>query len=54
MGLNFTQQQYELVFSAIRKYQHINSNDDKVWKECDKILDKLYEKAFPQMMETSK
>lgn len=52
MGMNFTQQQYKLIFTAVRRYQFektlLNSNE---YHECNEILDKLFDFAYTQQRE---
>ncbi len=51
MGLNLTDEQYRLIFAAVRKYQQMNFTDDKTWGECDKVLDELFPYAYNQRLE---
>lgn len=41
----------EEVFSAIRKYQHENSQDVVTYDKCQKILNELYDLTYTQQRE---
>jgi hemerythrin len=51
MGLNLTDEQYRLIFSAVRKYQQMNFIDHKTWEDCDQVLDELFPYAYTQRLE---
>jgi len=49
--INFTKEQLEIIFSSVRKYQQNNIQCNKVYLECDVILDKLYDLTYTQQKE---
>lgn len=52
MGLNFTQEQYKLIYNSVRRYQYdrtvLNSTE---YHDCSEILDKLFDKVYTQRQE---
>lgn len=50
--MNFTQQQYKLIFTSVRRYQLektlLNSNE---YHECNEILDQLFDYVYTQQQE---
>ena len=50
--MNFTQKQYELIFTAVRRYQIektlLNSQE---YQECNQVLDELFKYAYTQRVE---
>ena len=50
--MNFTQQQYKLIFTAVRRYQIekclLNSDE---YHECSEILDELFDTVYTQQVE---
>lgn len=51
MGPNLTPEQYRLVFTAVRRYQVDMITSGEEYKNCNKILDKLYPYAYTQRQE---
>lgn len=49
--MNFTREQYELIFSSISKYQQQYSYDRQTWIKCSQILDELYPLIYTQRKE---
>lgn len=49
MGFNFTQEQYRLIFTAVRRYQLDKTVlNSKEYHECNEILDSLFESAYAE------
>lgn len=50
--MNFTQQQYKLIFTSVRRYQIEKTllNSDE-YHECNEILDELFDYAYTQRQE---
>lgn len=50
--MNFTPEQYKLIFTALRRYQIektlLNSNE---YQQCNEILDELFKYAYTQRRE---
>ncbi len=50
--MNFTQEQYKLIFTAVRRYQLektiLNSEQ---YHECNEILDELFDYVYTQKVE---
>jgi len=41
-----TQEQYKLIFTAVRRYQEWSGFDSKTYDECGEILDKLFDSVL--------
>ena len=50
--MNFTQKQYELIFTAVRRYQiektPLNSLE---YQQCNEVLDELFNTVYTQRVE---
>lgn len=50
--MNFTQEQYKIIFNSVRRYQiekcSLNSNE---YNECDVILTELFDHVYTQTKE---
>lgn len=54
MGLDFTPEQYKLIFTAVRRYQIDKClHDGKEYHECNDILNVLFPYAYTQRQEQS-
>jgi len=52
MGPNLTPEQYKLIFTSVRRYQIEKTlNNSKEYKECNEILDELFNFAYTQRQE---
>jgi hypothetical protein len=50
--MNFTQEQYKLIFTAVRRYQFEKTIlDSKEYHACGEILDELFDSAYTQRRE---
>lgn len=50
--MEFTQEEYKLIFNAVRRYQMEKCvHDGKEYKSCDKILDSLFSLVYTQKLE---
>ncbi len=49
--MNFTSEQYKLIFTAVRRYQEWNIYDPKIYNECGEILDELFDSVYTQRVE---
>ena len=50
--MNFTPEQYKLIFTAVRRYQFEKTIlDSKEYHECGEILDKLFDTVYTQRQE---
>lgn len=50
--MNFTQEQYKLIFNAVRRYQIEKTlNNSKEYQECSAILDQLFNSVYTQQQE---
>jgi hypothetical protein len=50
--MNFTSEQYKLIFTAVRRYQiEKTSLGGKEYQECGKILDELFDSVYTQRVE---
>lgn len=50
--MNFTQQQYELMFNAVRRYQFEKTTlDSEQYWQCSEILDELFDSVYTQRQE---
>lgn len=50
--MNFTPEQYKLIFTAVRRYQFEKTvlDSDTYW-ECNEILDELFDMVYTQRKE---
>ena len=52
--MNFTLEQYKLIFTAVRRYQFEKTIlDSKEYHECSEILDELFDIVYTQKQEQS-
>ena len=52
MNLNFNNEQWKLIFTAVRRYQIERTlNDSQDYWECSEILDELFDLAYTQQRE---
>ena len=50
--MNFTPEQYKLIFTAVRRYQFEKTIlDSKEYHECGEILDELFDSVYTQQQE---
>jgi hypothetical protein len=49
--MNFTPEQYKLIFTAVRRYQERSVYDPKTYGECGEVLDELYPLVYTQKRE---
>jgi hypothetical protein len=50
--MNFTSEQYKLIFTAVRRYQFEKTIlDSKEYHECGEILDELFDSVYTQRVE---
>ena len=50
--MKFTQKQYKLIFTAVRRYQFEKTIlDSKEYHECGEILDELFDTVYTQQVE---
>lgn len=50
--MNFTPEQYRLIFTAVRRYQFEKTTlDAKEYWECSEILDELFDLVYTQKVE---
>jgi hypothetical protein len=50
--MNFTSEQYKLIFTAVRRYQFEKTIlDSKEYHECSEILDELFDIVYTQKQE---
>jgi hypothetical protein len=50
--MNFTPEQYKLIFHAVRRYQIEKTlHNSKEYKECSDVLDELFNFAYTQRVE---
>jgi len=50
--MNFTPEQYKLIFTAVRRYQFEKTIlDSKEYHECGEILDELFNVVYTQKQE---
>jgi hypothetical protein len=50
--MNFTQEQFKLIYTAVRRYQFEKCLlDGQEYWECSEILDELFDKAYTQRLE---
>lgn len=48
---NLTKEQLEIVVAAVRKYQHNNIQDIKLYNDCVDILTTLFDLTYTQQRE---
>jgi hypothetical protein len=50
--MNFTQQQYKLIYNSVRRYQLEKTilNSDE-YHHCNEVLDELFDKVYTQQHE---
>ena len=46
-----SQEELELIFAAVRKYQHNNIQDVKLYNDCVELLNILYDLTYTQQRE---
>ncbi len=49
--MNFTSEQYRLIYTAVRQYRESSGYDIKTYDECGKILDELFDSVYTQQRE---
>jgi hypothetical protein len=50
--MNFTSEQYKLIFTAVRRYQFEKTIlDSKEYHACGEILDELFDSVYTQRRE---
>jgi hypothetical protein len=50
--MNFTPEQYKLIFTAVRRYQLEKTVlDSKEYHQCSEILDELFDSVYTQRTE---
>ena len=49
--MNFTREQYQLMFTSVRRYQEQYSYDRQIWIKCNEVLDELYPLVYTQRVE---
>jgi hypothetical protein len=49
--MNFTPEQYKLIFTAVRRYQESSVYDPKTYGECGEVLDELFDTVYTQRVE---
>ena len=50
--MNFTPEQYKLIFTAVRRYQFEKTIlDGKEYHQCGEILDELFDVVYTQKQE---
>jgi len=50
--MNFTPEQYKLIFTSVRRYQIEKTlHNSKEYQECNEILDELFHFAYTQRQE---
>ena len=50
--MNFTSEQYKLIFTAVRRYQFEKTLlDSKEYHQCGEILDELFDTVYTQSVE---
>lgn len=49
--MNFTPEQYRLIFTAVRRYQEQSVYDPKTYNECSEVLDELFDSVYTQRVE---
>lgn len=52
--MNFTPEQYKLIFTAVRRYQIDKClHDSKEYHQCGEVLDELFDTVYTQRVEQS-
>ena len=50
--MNFTTEQYRLIYTAVRRYQIEKTlHDSKEYNECSDVLDELFNSVYTQRVE---
>jgi len=50
--MNFTSEQYRLIYTAVRRYQIEKTlHNTKEYSECSEILDELFDLVYTQRVE---
>jgi hypothetical protein len=50
--MNFTPEQYRLIYTAVRRYQIEKTlHDSKEYNECSEVLDELFGSVYTQRVE---
>jgi hypothetical protein len=50
--MNFTPEQYKLIFTAVRRYQFEKTVlDSKEYWQCSEVLDELFDSVYTQKVE---
>jgi hypothetical protein len=50
--MNFTPEQYRLIYTAVRRYQIEKTlHDSKEYNECSDVLDELFDFVYTQRVE---
>jgi len=50
--MNFTPEQYKIIFTAVRRYQLEKTIlNSKEYHECNEILDELFDSVYTQRVE---
>ena len=50
--MNFTSEQYKLIFTAVRRYQYEKTVlNSKEYNTCSEVLDELYDSVYTQCVE---
>ncbi len=49
--MNFTPEQYKLIYTAVRRHQEWSVFDPKTHDECGEILDELFDSVYTQRVE---
>jgi hypothetical protein len=50
--MNFTSEQYRLIYTAVRRYQIEKCiHDSKEYNECSDVLDELFDSVYTQRVE---
>jgi len=49
--MNFTPEQYRLIYTAVRRYQEQSAYDPKTYVECGEVLDELFDSVYTQRVE---
>ncbi len=49
--MNFTSEQYKLIYTAVRRYQEWSVFDPKTHDECGEVLDEIFDLVYTQERE---
>jgi hypothetical protein len=50
--MNFTPEQYKLIYTAVRRYQYDKAiPNSQQYNECSEILDRLFDSVYTQHVE---